>query len=104
MAKETPVYKHVFLEYSEYQRFLELKRRNEELVEKNRQLEKKIAELEDQKGHGLSELIEKENREKLKRPLVGLSSSITLPPSAKGQKEEYDEYDDTKPWYFLGKP
>ncbi len=96
MAKDTPVYKHVFLEYSEYQRFLELKRRNEELVEKVRYLEKKLADSEDQKGHGLSEILAKERQEKLNPPLMGQSASITLPPSARNEVE--------KPWYFLGKP
>ncbi len=98
---QPPINKHVFLEYSEYQRFLELKRRNEELVEKIRMLEEKVRDLEeDRQGHGFADLVAKEQAEKLKPPLVGMTESITLPPSAQIGGSNHRE----RPWYFLGPP
>ncbi len=113
------LYKHVFLEYSEYQRLLELKDRNEELLQKIKALEMKLSEFErDQKGHGdgiQQKLEEKTYREKLQPPLVGLAESITLPPSASAPaavsvknssevKGSGSQYLKKKKWYFIGPP
>ncbi len=102
MAREAALTKHVFLEYSEYQRFMELKRRNEELVEKNRDLENEIKMLRKQ-GGGIQDILEKEQKEKLKAPLVGEIASITLPPSVQTAIATAPDLMETK-WYFLGKP
>ncbi len=101
MAKQ--VFKHVFLEYSEYQRYLELKKRNEELVERVTSLEKIIRELKDRDGHGIGQILEKEGHEQLKAPLLSQTESITLPPSARVQTKETLKQE-AKPWYFLGRP
>ncbi len=112
------LHKHVFLDYSEYQRLLELKERNETLSQKIKSLEKIIAQLEqrDQEGKGLQkELEEKTQKEQLITPLVGIAESITLPPnvaeststsSKKSLKGDGTKKPKTKTnkWYFIGLP
>ncbi len=110
------LHKHVFLDYSEYQRLLELKDRNEKLSQKIKSLEKTISELEqrDQEGKGLQkELEEKTYKAQLQTPLVGLAESITLPPnvvvpqtssktSLKGKGVKSVKA--TWKWYYIGPP
>ena len=109
-TKKATVYKHVFLDYSEYQRLLEANKRNEELLAKIKNLEKKVGELQDQEGQGHypRSLLRKEYNEQLKTPLLGITDSITLPPSAQpGQALEISQKEkekDTVPWFFLGPP
>ena len=114
MSTNKAVYKHVFLEYSEYQRLLETSSKYEDLLEKFKTLQKKIHELEkDQEGKGLHKLVEKEYTEKLQTPLLGLAESITLPPSAQIQQIHENEVTSktarrkrktSSPWYYLGRP
>ncbi len=100
-TKEQPLYKHIFIEYGEYERLLELKKRNEELIEKTRTLENRIKSLEqDRVGHGLQEILAKEAKEKVNPPLIGTVPSITLPPSTSTEALSSVAY----PWYFLGIP
>ncbi len=107
--KMSEISKHVFLEYGEYQRLLDAKRKSELLLLKVRELEQKLIRLEkvagNQSGTGqnnLSGLIAtKESENELESPLPGVLSSITLPPSA--------SFSDKAPkkvvnWYFLGIP
>ncbi len=104
------VYKHVFLEYAEYERLLSAKKKNEELLNKVRILQEKVVELEtkgrNQHGSGLDKsssnlsrlFAEKNDQDDLKVPLPGVLNSITFPPSAK-----LDAQNDSK-WYYLGIP
>ena len=110
MAKSgsTTVSKHVFLDYSEYERLLTAKQKNDELMEKVKNLEQKVSQLvenreKNQDGRGLpanlSSLIAvKEDANQLKTPLAGVLDSITFPPSATLPEET------KKNWYFLGVP
>ncbi len=97
-SRDQPLAKHIFLEFGEYQHFLELKKRNEELVKKNRELENEIKMLKTD-GRGLQSILEKEAREKINPPLVGQAESITLPPGSYANTSKAE-----KKWYFLGKP
>ncbi len=96
------VHKHVFLDYTEYQRLLEAQNHVEHLRKRIQELEKKVSELQqDQDGKGLADLTEKENKEKLQAPLVGIAESITLPPNTRIQEDDSPSLN--KKWYFLGK-
>ena len=108
------VFKHVFLDFYEYQRLLEAKEKNEELLVKIRDLERRLEDMEklkNQDGKGnLSGLIaNKEKRESLNPPMPKILPSISMPPSAQidnsTEKEKRKAYDtqQTK-WYFLGPP
>ncbi len=98
------VYKHVFLDFQEYQRLLDTKKRCEVLAEKVKKLEKEIVELKEAPKEGTGNLsgvlARKEERDNLKQPLPGIIDSITLPPSAQFEDSQKSE----KKWYYLGKP
>ena len=102
--------KHIFLDYSEYQRLLEAKRKSEQLLEKVRQLEEKIMHLEkranSQSGSGannLSSLIATKENE-LDSPLPSVLNSITFPPSATLAHVSDASKSKNEKWYFLGIP
>ncbi len=102
------IYKHVFLEYSEYQRLLELKKKNELLQQKINQLQKELTEEKRMKQDGsgldtnLSARLARKDQE-LETPQPGILNSITFPPSARLQEEEKNKTLEEK-WYYLGMP
>ncbi len=110
MSTSKQVHKHVFLEYSEYERLLDAYKKNEELLHKVKDLEeqvKKLKSVTDQQGTGINTLPETEYQHKLQRPLIGVTESITTPPSARIERSGRGKSKIKKEqelWYFLGPP
>ncbi len=104
------VTKHVFLDLNEYQRLLQAKEKNEELLGRIKQLEKQLEEADavkrkrNQDGHGnLSGIVaRKEQEDALQQPFATITDSISLPPSAQ-IPSTIDKHTEKK-WYFLGPP
>ncbi len=103
MSESKPIYKHVFLEYGEYQRLLNAKKRNDELLQKVKTLEKQVDDLQkDQGGKGLETIVDPIFQEKRQNPLIEWSESITTPPSARMNNSVKTATSSL--WYFLGVP
>ncbi len=111
IVKMSNISKHVFLEYGEYQRLLEAKRKNELLLLKVRELEQTVSRLKNMPGNqsgsgsaqtNLSGVIAS-NDNALETPLPGLLNSITFPPSATLSESAVESRKEKK-WYFLGIP
>ena len=100
------VYKHVFLDFQEYQRLLEAKRRSEILAVKVKELERKVAELKDGRQEGTGSLAgmlaRKQRRDELEEPFSEIIDSITMPSSANLGETQHTQ--NGEKWYYLGKP
>ncbi len=108
MATTQSISKHVFLEYQEYQRLLDAKARCEQLSVKIKEMEKELEHLKSPKnmdgsGNLSGILARKEQEEQIKTPLVDITDSITMPPSA-DLTEPQAPLTTPRPWYFLGIP